>query len=149
LKRRRRNRDRAGLSRRISAGLDEKGRQSNDRKRYRPIGGKAADGDSKEGSGGQEPRVRHARDGLLISFRLMDLNRPSPSDQHPRRLTQEKLLNYIRLLAATGKTDEQLLAFGTAYLQEIWSPIPLLRLLITSRVCRYRHAFVFLILCSR
>ena len=39
-------------------------------------------------------------------------------------LTQEKLLNYIRLLASTGKTDEQLLTFGTAYLQEILEPDP-------------------------
>ena len=39
-------------------------------------------------------------------------------------LTQEKLLNYIRLLASTGKTDEQLLAFGTAYLREILEPDP-------------------------
>lgn len=37
-------------------------------------------------------------------------------------MTQEKLLNYIRLLASTGKTDEQLLAFGTAYLREILEP---------------------------
>jgi hypothetical protein len=39
-------------------------------------------------------------------------------------LTQEKLLNYIRLLASTGKTDEQLMAFGKAYLQEILQPDP-------------------------
>jgi hypothetical protein len=38
--------------------------------------------------------------------------------------TQEKLLNYIRLLASTGKTDEQLLTFGTAYLKEILEPDP-------------------------
>ena len=38
--------------------------------------------------------------------------------------TQEKLLNYIRLLASTGKTDEQLLSFGTAYLKEILDPDP-------------------------
>lgn len=36
----------------------------------------------------------------------------------------EKLLNYIRLLASTGKTDEQLLTFGTAYLDEILKPDP-------------------------
>jgi hypothetical protein len=40
------------------------------------------------------------------------------------RLTQEKLLNYIRLMASTGKTDEQLLAFGTGYLREILKPDP-------------------------
>ena len=39
-------------------------------------------------------------------------------------LTQERLLNYMRLLAATGKTDEQLVAFGTAYLREILEPDP-------------------------
>jgi len=39
-------------------------------------------------------------------------------------LTQEKLLNYIRLLASTGKTDEQLLLFGSAYLQEVLEPDP-------------------------
>jgi hypothetical protein len=38
--------------------------------------------------------------------------------------TQEKLLNYITLLASTGKTDEQLLTFGTAYLREILEPDP-------------------------
>jgi hypothetical protein len=36
--------------------------------------------------------------------------------------TQERLLNYMRLLASTGKTDEQLLAFGMAYLREILEP---------------------------
>ena len=39
-------------------------------------------------------------------------------------LTQERLLNYIRLLASTGKTDEQLVAFGRAYLREILQPDP-------------------------
>ena len=39
-------------------------------------------------------------------------------------LTQERLLNYIRLLASTGKTDEQLVVFGTAYLREILEPDP-------------------------
>jgi hypothetical protein len=39
-------------------------------------------------------------------------------------LTQEKLLNYIRLLASTGKSDEQLLAFGSAYLREVLEPDP-------------------------
>jgi hypothetical protein len=38
--------------------------------------------------------------------------------------TQEKLLNYMRLLASTGKTDQQLLTFGTAYLQEVLEPDP-------------------------
>jgi hypothetical protein len=39
-------------------------------------------------------------------------------------LIQERLLNYIRMLASAGKTDEQLLAFGTAYLREILEPDP-------------------------
>ena len=39
-------------------------------------------------------------------------------------LTQNKLLNYIQLLASTGKTDEQLLTFGAAYLKEILDPDP-------------------------
>lgn len=39
-------------------------------------------------------------------------------------LTQQKLLNYMRLLASTGKTDEQLQAIGTAYLREILDPDP-------------------------
>jgi hypothetical protein len=39
-------------------------------------------------------------------------------------LTQSKLLNYIQLLASTGKTDEQLLTFGAAYLREILDPDP-------------------------
>jgi hypothetical protein len=39
-------------------------------------------------------------------------------------LSQERLLNYIRLLASTGKSDEQLVVFGTAYLREILEPDP-------------------------
>jgi hypothetical protein len=39
-------------------------------------------------------------------------------------LTQSKLLNYIQLLASTGKTDEQLLTFGAAYLKEALQPDP-------------------------
>ena len=39
-------------------------------------------------------------------------------------LSQERLLNYIRLLASTSKTDEQLVVFGTAYLREILEPDP-------------------------
>jgi hypothetical protein len=31
---------------------------------------------------------------------------------------QEKLFNYIRLLASTGITDEKLLTFGRAYLKK-------------------------------
>lgn len=38
--------------------------------------------------------------------------------------TEKKLLNYVRLLASTGKTEEQLLTFGTAYLKEILEPDP-------------------------
>jgi len=37
---------------------------------------------------------------------------------------REKLRNYLDLLASAGKTDEQLLAFGIAYLQEILEPNP-------------------------
>jgi hypothetical protein len=35
---------------------------------------------------------------------------------------REKVRNYLRLLATAGKTQEQLLAFGTAYLEEILEP---------------------------
>ena len=35
-----------------------------------------------------------------------------------------KISNYIRLLASTGKTDEQLLQLGKAYLMEIQNPDP-------------------------
>jgi hypothetical protein len=38
--------------------------------------------------------------------------------------TQEKLFNYIRLLASTGIPDEKLLTFGRAYLREILKPNP-------------------------
>jgi hypothetical protein len=38
--------------------------------------------------------------------------------------TQEKLFNYIRLLASTGIPDEKLLMFGRAYLREILKPNP-------------------------
>jgi hypothetical protein len=39
-------------------------------------------------------------------------------------LTQEKLLNYLQLLASTGIGDEQLIMFGSAYLKEILDPDP-------------------------
>jgi hypothetical protein len=35
---------------------------------------------------------------------------------------REKLKNYLALLASAGKTDEQLLTFGIAYLKEIFEP---------------------------
>jgi hypothetical protein len=35
---------------------------------------------------------------------------------------REKVRNYLNLLASTGKTEQQLLAFGTAYLKEILEP---------------------------
>jgi hypothetical protein len=38
--------------------------------------------------------------------------------------TQEKLLNYIRLLASTGITEDQLLSLGAAYLKEVLEPDP-------------------------
>jgi hypothetical protein len=38
--------------------------------------------------------------------------------------TQEKLFNYIRLLASTGISHEKLLTFGRAYLREILEPDP-------------------------
>jgi hypothetical protein len=40
------------------------------------------------------------------------------------RPTQEKLINYIQLLASTGIPDEKLLMFGRAYLREILKPDP-------------------------
>ena len=38
--------------------------------------------------------------------------------------TQEKLFNYIRLLASTGISDEKLLTLGRAYLREFLEPDP-------------------------
>jgi hypothetical protein len=38
------------------------------------------------------------------------------------RIVRKKLANYLNLLVSTGKTDEQLLIFGTAYLNEIREP---------------------------
>ena len=38
--------------------------------------------------------------------------------------TQEKLFNYIRLLASTGIPNKKLLMFGRAYLREILKPNP-------------------------
>ncbi len=37
-------------------------------------------------------------------------------------LTQQRLFNYMKLLASAGKTREQLHWFGTAYLREIVEP---------------------------
>ena len=38
--------------------------------------------------------------------------------------TRDKLLNYMMLLASTGKNEQQLLTFGSAYLREILKPDP-------------------------
>jgi hypothetical protein len=38
--------------------------------------------------------------------------------------TRDKLLNYVKLLASTGKNEEQLLPFASAYLREILEPDP-------------------------
>jgi hypothetical protein len=38
--------------------------------------------------------------------------------------TREKVRNYISLLASTGRSDEQLLVLGIAYLREILEPDP-------------------------
>lgn len=43
------------------------------------------------------------------------------------RKIREKLLGYIQLLASTGQTHEQLVAFGSAYLREISEPTPVIR----------------------
>jgi hypothetical protein len=37
---------------------------------------------------------------------------------------REKLKSYLGLLASAGKSDEQLLTFGAAYLKEILDPDP-------------------------
>jgi len=37
---------------------------------------------------------------------------------------RENVRHYLELLASTGKTEQQLLAFGTAYLKEILEPDP-------------------------
>ena len=37
---------------------------------------------------------------------------------------EDKLLKYLKLLASTGKTEEQLLQLGSAYLKETLSPDP-------------------------
>ena len=45
------------------------------------------------------------------------------SDSEARKVIQEKLI-IIGLLASTGKTEEQLLVLGKAYLDEILNPDP-------------------------
>jgi len=75
--------DPAGLRRRKSAGLDEKGRQPDDREGNRPISGKAADRDSEEGTGGQQLGIRHTRSGLILPLNT-DVDRPFLPDHHPR-----------------------------------------------------------------
>ena len=37
---------------------------------------------------------------------------------------REKVRNYISLLASTGKTEQQLVQFGKAYLKEMSQPDP-------------------------
>jgi hypothetical protein len=37
---------------------------------------------------------------------------------------REKVSSYLSLLASAGKTDEELFAFGTAYLKEVLEPDP-------------------------
>jgi hypothetical protein len=46
------------------------------------------------------------------------------SDGEARRVFYGKVSNYIGLLASTGKTEEQLLVLGKAYLNEILNPDP-------------------------
>ena len=46
------------------------------------------------------------------------------SDSEARKDFYGKVSNYIGLLASTGKTEEQLLVLGKAYLDEILNPDP-------------------------
>ena len=46
------------------------------------------------------------------------------SDGEARKAIYGKVSNYIVLLASTGKTEEQLLVLGKAYLHEILNPDP-------------------------
>jgi hypothetical protein len=43
-------------------------------------------------------------------------------DRDPGEVNRGKLRNYILLLASTGKTDEQLVELGKAYLNETQNP---------------------------
>jgi hypothetical protein len=43
-------------------------------------------------------------------------------DREVARSARGKISNYIGLLASTGKTDEQLVALGAAYLKELLEP---------------------------
>jgi hypothetical protein len=52
-------------------------------------------------------------EAILLSF-----------DGEARKIVYGKVSNYIGLLASTGKTEEQLLALGKAYLNEILNPDP-------------------------
>jgi hypothetical protein len=45
-------------------------------------------------------------------------------DDEAGKVVYEKVNNYIGLLASTGKTEEQLLVLGKAYLNEILNPDP-------------------------
>jgi hypothetical protein len=45
-------------------------------------------------------------------------------DQNVGEAAYGKVLNYLRLLSSTGKTDEQLIALGKAYIEEIVNPDP-------------------------
>jgi hypothetical protein len=45
-------------------------------------------------------------------------------DREVARSARRKINNYIDLLASTGKTDEQLVALGAAYLKELLEPDP-------------------------
>ena len=38
--------------------------------------------------------------------------------------THDKLLKYLRLMASTGKSEEQLITLGSAYLKEALQPDP-------------------------
>jgi hypothetical protein len=38
--------------------------------------------------------------------------------------THDRLLNYLRLMASTGKSEEQLVRLGSAYLKETLHPDP-------------------------
>jgi hypothetical protein len=45
-------------------------------------------------------------------------------DSEARKIAYGKVSNYIGLLASTGKTEEQLVVLGKAYLNEILNPDP-------------------------
>ncbi len=67
--------------------------------------------------------LQHLRTQVRNATRVKDaVEAILKEEEDVGRTARERLVNYLSLLLPTGKTDSQLLIFGTAYLNEIREP---------------------------